>query len=116
MRQGATRLLSALLLVTIIGPSPARGGEVSLPDERLGVRTVPLLLVSRPDVRADLGLDQAQTDAARLAIDDLHRRAGALRGLPDDKVIAARRAIDEAEQRWIATHLSPKQTARLVQI
>ncbi len=76
MRLGASRLLPALLLVATLVPAPSPAGELtSLPDERLGIRTAPLLLLSRPDVRADLALDPSQTTAALKAISDLHAKA-----------------------------------------
>jgi hypothetical protein len=87
-----------------------------LPDERLGVRTAPLLLLSRVDVRSDLALDDQQTADAMRAIADLHARAAALRGRPNSEVIEARKVVDEAQQAWIAANLTIAQRDRLVQI
>jgi len=74
------------------------------------------LLLSRPDVRADLALDERQTAEAFRAIADLHARAGALKGRPDHEVIAARKAVDEAQRAWIDGHLTADQRDRLVQV
>lgn len=133
MRQGTTRLVGPLALLLLVGvpaasvraqspgptPPPAQvapGQVPMLPDERLGIRTVPLLLLSRPDVRADLGLDERQTADALRAIADLHARAAALRGRPDADAVAARRAVDEAQRAWLEANLSAPQRDRLVQV
>jgi hypothetical protein len=117
MRLGASRLLPALLLVATIAPARSPAGEVSsLPDERLGIRTAPLLLLSRADVRADLALDPSQTTMALKAVSDLHAKARTVQGMAGEKAVVARREIDEEERRWINDHLSEKQARRLAQI
>ncbi len=93
-----------------------RAGEWVLPDDRHGVRTAPLLLLSRPDVRADLKLDRAQILGAQNMINELTRRASALRGKTGAAVIAERRAIDEAQLDWLGKNLTGKQLQRLRQI
>ncbi len=90
MRHGMTVVL--LLLGLSVPPSTSRAGSDAaaavprpLPDDRLGIQTAPLLLLSRNDVRADLGLSPEQASAAEVEISDLYSRALPLEG-------AARRA------------------------
>jgi hypothetical protein len=117
MREGARGALAALMLLSMAAvPASSLGDDAPLPDSRLGIRTVPLLLLSRPDVRADLGLNPAQTAEARRAISELHAKAAALRGKTGAEAIAARRAIDEEQRRRLEALLSPEQQDRLVQI
>jgi hypothetical protein len=87
-----------------------------LPDSRLGIRTAPLLLLGRPDVKADVGLDGRLAAEAERAAAELSARAAALRDQADADVIAGRRAIDEAQQRWLETQLSDAQRSRLLQV
>jgi hypothetical protein len=117
MRDGPRRALAALMLLGVAAvPGSSLGDDAPLPDSRLGIRTVPLLLLSRPDVRADLGLNPTQTAEARRAISELHAKAAALRGKTGAEAIAARRAIDEEQRRRLEALLSPEQQDRLVQI
>jgi hypothetical protein len=116
MRQGTTVIASALLLGLALAPWPARGDSAPLPDSRLGVRTAPLLLLSRPDVQADLKMSRTQVDDAEAALRDLYVKAAGLRGVKGEKAVAARRAIDEQQRQWIETRLSEPQRKRLVQI
>ena len=106
MRQSLTSVPAAVWFLVVLGPaSTAFAGSTPgqdaprrapLPDERLGVRTAPLLLLSRPDVCADLGLSARQVDDAEAAISDLYVRAAALKGQVGQPAVAARKAIDEA--------------------
>jgi hypothetical protein len=117
MRDGARRALTALVLSSVAAiPVTSLGDDAPLPDSRLGIRTVPLLLLSRPDVRADLGLNPEQSAQALRAISELHAKAAALRGKTGSEAIAARRAIDEEQRRRLEAMLSPEQQDRLVQI
>jgi len=121
MRRQLTSALAAVLFLLAPGPLPAAlagsdAGRGPLPDERLGVRTAPLLLLSRPDVCADLGLNASQRDDAEAAITDLYVRAAALRGKVGEPAVAGRKQIDEAQRGWFEGHLTPKQLNRLVQI
>lgn len=117
MRQGTTPHWACLAIVLLrLAPATALGDEPPLPDSRLGVRTAPLLLLSRPDVRADLGLTSEQTLSAQRTITALYVQASNLKGKPDDEVLAARRAIDADQRRWLETQLTTEQQARLVQI
>lgn len=95
--------------------APARSFYLS--DDRLGTRTAPLLLLTRPEIQADLQLTPAQVASAQEAVADLHRRAEGLRGMGNGQdAAAARRAIDEAQQGWLTGTLSEEQQARLLQI
>ena len=68
---------------------PARGGEPL--DDRLGMRTVPIFLLTRSDVQADLKLDPKQVAMCRRGAIALQRRASLLRGRKDAGAAAARR-------------------------
>jgi hypothetical protein len=108
--------LGALLALLLLTPRPTLADEPEYPASRLGVRTAPLLLLSRADVRSELGLTAEQTASAKRTIRDLHVRAQALRGMSGPEIVAARGAIDQAMQEWIDTHLSAEQRTRLAQI
>jgi len=120
MRHGPTLpLVAACVSIVLLVPVPASaaaGEGQPLPDSRLGLRTAPLLLLSRPDVREDLGLTSEQTLSVERTITALYVQATALKGQTDDSALAARRAIDEAQRRWLQTQLTPEQQARLAQI
>ncbi|MGE3820202.1 MAG: hypothetical protein AB7I30_12350 [Isosphaeraceae bacterium] len=121
MRYGTTRFLAVSGLVLLLTTSPGLMGEEprpagGLPDDRLGVRTAPLLLLSRADVREDLGMSARQSADAEAAIADLYARAAQLRGKTGEEVLAGRKAVDEAQRAWVEAHLSAEQRDRLVQI
>lgn len=96
-------------------PFPSNN-HAPLPDERLGIRTAPLLLLSRADVRADLGLSVEQSAKAETALADLYVRGTAIRGQKGARAVAARRAIDEAEAVWFKDNLTASQRVRMTQI
>ncbi len=123
------RMLSQTLLVCVNlfgsalaqAPSVARApatadGEAMVQDDHLGQRVARLLLLGRPDVRDDLKLTPEQSTSAHRAIDDLYRRALASRNLKGDEALAARRAVDDAQERWIEGELTGEQRGRLDQI
>jgi hypothetical protein len=119
MRHGKTLASTALAFLAVLTMMPATRSAIAgapLPDERLGIRTAPLLLLSRPDVRADLGLSARQAEDAEKAITELYLRALALRGKSGEQVVRGRQAIDEATRVWFETHLTPEQRNRLVQV
>jgi hypothetical protein len=116
MSQGACLGLAVLLAGVVGLQTTSRGGMDALPDNRLGVRTAPMLLLSRADVQADLGLSRTQVDDASAAIRTLQAQAAALKGMSGQKALEARRAIDAEQQRWIEAHLSESQRTRIVQI
>jgi hypothetical protein len=103
-------------LAGILLDATGRAGEWTLPDNRLGIRTAPLLLLSRPEVDRELKLERSQILGARRMIDDLTRRAVALRGKTGAAVIAERRMIDEAQLQWLSRNLTGNQLERLRQI
>jgi hypothetical protein len=114
MRNGL-RTIVALVLSAFVS-SETTGAEPLIPDSRLGVRTVPLLLLSRPDVRADLGLTENQTREAEDAIRSLYPRAREMAGKQGEDAVAARRAVDNDMQQWIESRLNESQRERLAQI
>ncbi len=116
MRHGATFALVPLFLGIALIPSPALAGPWSLPDQSRGSRVAPLLLLSRPEVREDLQLTADQAADVERAIDDLHRKAAALKGMTGDEAIARRKAVDEGQKSWLENHLTPDQVDRLSQI
>ncbi len=122
MRHGGLRTVMRAIPWVVVGlgwlilePAGA-AGEWSLPDSRQGIRTAPLLLLSRPDVQAELRLDQSQVLGAQNMINELTRRAQSLRGKTGAAVMAERRAIDEAEVEWLGKNLTRNQLERLRQI
>jgi hypothetical protein len=120
MRQGQGPTILSIMFCLIgfhgVGHSAAMAGEWSLPDSRIGIRTAPLLLLSRPDVQADLRLEPVQISGIHDTINELTRRALALRGKTGPAVMTERRSIDEAQAEWLARNLSGNQLARLRQI
>ncbi|MFO0954508.1 MAG: hypothetical protein U0835_25775 [Isosphaeraceae bacterium] len=119
-KQGFRIISSGLALMALFGPavSGAKAGEgpASLPDSRLGIRTAPILLLSRADVRSDLALTPQQTEAAERAITDLYVRAAALRGKSGAAALEERRQVDQAQRSWVETSLTSEQRNRLLQI
>ncbi len=88
-----------------------------LPDDRLGQRTVPILLLSRADVSRNLKLSAAQVLEAEEAISDFYYvRARALKGKKGPAADAARKRIDQDQFIWLETHLSEDQRSRLLQL
>src|SRR5271165_1149516 len=123
MRQGKGRIVLLGILWTGFGaatllhaPNPSHAGDWCLPDNRLGIRTAPLLLLSRPDVQVDLRLERAQILGTQNTINELTRRALTLRGKAGAAVVAERRAIDEAQLEWLSSNLTGNQLERLRQI
>jgi hypothetical protein len=104
------------VLVIGVGPGTLRADDTPYPASRLGVRTAPLWLLNRPDVRTEVGLTAEQAVSAKHKLEELHARAEGLRGKTGPEVLSARRAIDEAQQHWLETELKAEQRSRLVQI
>lgn len=116
-RHAAPALLGFILIIVAASSGVAVGQEFQLSDARLGMRTAPILLLTRPDVQADLDLGPEQVAAVAQTIRTLYTQAEALRGKPDTpEVVAARRAIDQSQSEWIQTRLSVEQQTRLLQI
>lgn len=121
MGHGTTPVLVRTLVLAgtlgmLVGLLNALGAEPEYPSTRLGVRTAPLVLLSRPDVRAELALTPHQASSAEQTLAELHARAASLKGKTGPEVVAARRAIDEAQQHWLETQLSAGQLTRLAEI
>jgi hypothetical protein len=87
-----------------------------LPDSRIGVRTAPILLLTRGDVRAELKMPPEQVAAAETAIADLREKALALKGRNDTEAIAARGEVEAASLAWLEKNLTPTQRDRLIQL
>lgn len=113
--RGCFIVLCAVWMTGIATTVPAAEDWI-LPESALGSRTAPLLLLSRPEIRADLGLEASQVEAANQAIHDLRGRAAALRGPDSPRTIESRKQLDDAQRRWLDQHLSPDQSTRLGQI
>ena len=112
----ARRVFLLLSMVAVLDPATSRAGPPSLTDDRLGIRSAPLLLLNRPDVRAEVGLDAAQAADADRALNELYVQATALRGMHGPQYVDRKRAIDESEEQWLQTKLSASQRKRLTQI
>jgi hypothetical protein len=108
--------LGGLVGIALIAAQPVLADGPEYPTSRLGMRTAPLLLLSRADVRTELRLTPAQAASAEQAITDLYTRAMTLRNKSGPEIIAVRAAIDQAMQHWIDTQLTAEQRARLAQI
>ena len=119
MRHGSTRWgwIGVFVLSAVSASAQRPEDEPPLPDRRLGQRTMPLLLLSRADVRADLGLTAEQTKSASKAVRAFYVQAAPLRGRPNTpETIHERRLVDEAAFSWIDSRLTPEQKGRLVEI
>ena len=120
MRHGSTlALLAAGWLFVLFAPALAGPGAAEswvLPDESQGRRVTPILLLSRPDVQAELRLKPEQVADAARVIADLHHKAASLRGRTDAAAIELRRTVDEEQRLWLETKLTEDQVGRLAEI
>ncbi|WP_169972636.1 hypothetical protein [Tautonia rosea] len=122
MRFGALTIAAAVAMGMALsasgtGGSPGSGSTSwQLPDEAIGARLSPVLLLSRQDVQVELAITAEQATAVEQAIAELLAQASSLRGRSGPDAVAARRAVDEAAQQWIEVSLSEEQQARLAQI
>src|SRR5205823_5796757 len=118
MRHGLTGAPAGLvLLLTLLGAGPdVPTNEVTVLDERFGIRTAPILLLARPDVQLDLRLDPQQVSGAKRTIAQLVERVLSLKNQAGPPVLAGRQAIDEDMARWLSRNLQPGQLERLRQI
>lgn len=87
-----------------------------LPDDRMGVRTAPILLMSRDDVARELKMTPEQRKKTWEKIADLGRQAAELKGRNDNDSMKLRRTVDQSQLDWLRAELSPEQLARLTQI
>ena len=123
MRHGSTPALVVACLLLWLGPIAApvaTGSDAAeswvLPDASHGRRVTPILLLSRPDVQADLRMKPEQVaDAARI-IAKLHHKAAALIGRTGEAAIELRRTVDEEQRLWLETKLTEDQVGRLTEI
>ena len=83
MRHGWTISRILIVLGVALGgfTRHARGGEPT--DDRLGMRTVPIVLLTRSDVQRDLKLDPKQVDVCRQRGSCIYDRAARLSGRKD---------------------------------
>jgi hypothetical protein len=106
-----------LLVLALVGAGPKPvPGEVTVPDERFGSRTAPILLLVRPDVQIDLHLEVWQITAAKSAIARLIEQALTLKNKTGRAVEDQRRRIDNEMVRWLTATLSEAQRERLLQV
>ncbi len=106
---------AAVGLIALAISHEARAGD-GIPDGRIGTPIAPILLLSRPDVRAELMLTPEQVAESERAISDLQDKAMLLRGRSDAETNRARGEIDRASRRWLTEHLSAAQQSRLIQL
>ncbi len=116
MRHGVTGVRAGLLMgVAVLALTrDARSAEPL--DDRLGVRSAPIFLLTRADIQKDLGVEAAQIAEIQREAAELDRKARALKGSKASGVVAARRVIDNESSQWLVVHLTPKQRERLAQI
>jgi hypothetical protein len=116
MRQGST-IASSVIAIGVTFGGLTLSGRCGEPfDDRLGIRTVPLYLLMRSDVQADLKLEANQVSDTVRAAEALHAKALGLKGKVGAGIVAARRAVDESQSQWLSAHLTPQQLERLGQI
>ena len=116
MRQGCLAALASLALTLSGTGTIAADDEVTVLDERIGMRTAPILLLARPDVQLELHLDPKQVAGARSTLARLLEEALQLKDQSGPAVAARRRSIDEAMTQWLVLNLAKDQLARLRQI
>ena len=124
MRHGSTLALIAIGWSFVwLGPIAGRvdaGSDAAegwvLPDASQGRRVTPILLLSRPDVQADIHMKPEQVADAARVIANLHHKAATLRGRTDAAAIALRRTVDEEQRLWLETKLTEDQVGRLTEI
>jgi hypothetical protein len=85
-------------------------------DDRLGIRTAPIFLLTRSDIQSELKIDPKLAAACGHVAAGLRLRASSLKGVKVPTIVAARRAIDEEMSQWLVKNLSPAQLDRLDQI
>ena len=114
MRQGPMLALVPVCLGLLI--APAFAGSWALPDDSRGTRVAPMLLLTRADVREDLLFPPDQVGELEKAVDDLHKKAAALKGKTGAEAVGLRKAVDDGQKTWLEAHLTPDQVIRLYQI
>ncbi|SRR5579883_520581 len=116
MRHGCIMALATLVLTLSGAGAQAADDEVMVLDERIGIRTAPILLLARPDVQRELHLDPKQVAGARNTIARLLEEALRLKNQAGPAVAARRASIDDEMTRWLVLNLAKDQLARLREI
>jgi len=113
----AGKLFLGITFCLLVGvANDTRGQAPIVPNSRLGTRTVPMLLLGRPDVQGDVGLNAAQISELNQVSLRLYHKAKSLLGKTDQATLEARKAIDQEQLKWLTTRLTDDQKKRLVQI
>ena len=126
MRHGSTLALVAACWLTC-SPVPARAGSGpdgaagptpgwNLPDASRGARVAPILLLSRPEIQAELHMKPDQVSDVARVIADARHKAIQLRGRTDAAAVDLRRGVDEEQRAWLETKLTEDQVERLSEI
>lgn len=122
MRHGSTLALVASCLLAATpglaraGSGPGHEAGWILPESSRGVRVAPILLLSRPEVQAELHMKPEQVADANGVIADAYHKASLLRGRTGQDVVEQRRAVDEEQRVWLETKLTEDQVGRLTEI
>ena len=104
MRHGWTVFRTLIVLGLALGgfARHAHAGEPT--DDRLGIRTTPLLLLTRADVQKDLGLSPQQGEQCKHAALAFYDRAVRLRGRKD--AARSRAKGDRSADEYLAQQVS----------
>ena len=126
MRHGSTpALLASFCLAASVGAAVAAGPVADgpapavgwiLPDQSRGFRVAPLLLLSRPEIQAELRMKPDQVADAERVIADARHKATQLRRRTDQAAVELRRAVDDEQRTWLETKLTEDQVGRLGEI
>ncbi len=113
MRHGSTIAPAFFALGLLLAGWNAAGLAGEPLDDRLGIRTAPIMLLLRSDVQADLQLDAQQVALCRRAAQALYQRALAIKGQTGPGADAARREINQQQTNALRQTLNPEQLDRL---
>jgi hypothetical protein len=117
MRHGRILAHALLTVGVLLAAEQTRAATAAEPlDDRLGIRTVPIMLLLRSDVQVDLKLDAQQIALCHRAARVFYQRALAIRGRTGPGVVGERRAIDEQWNDWLQKQLTEAQLSRLDQL
>jgi hypothetical protein len=116
MRHRSTIAPTFLALGLSLAGWTAAGIAAEPLDDRLGIRTAPIMLVLRSDVQADLQLDAQQVALCRRAAQALYQRAVTIKGRVGTGADAARREINEHQTDTLRRTLNSEQLDRLKKI
>ena len=118
MRHGMTMAPAGLVLVlALVAAGPENPpSEAGMPDGHFGCRAAPILLLTRPDVQAELQLEPRQISGARNVIARLRQRGAGLKGKAGPEAVAERGRIDDEMIRWLTSTLKAEQLERLQEV